>query len=46
MGGIVMENNELKENIRRKVKEKIAVSNIRKEFDMKEKKRKIVGRSL
>lgn len=30
-----MENNELKENIRRKVKEKIAVSNIRKEFDMK-----------
>ena len=30
-----MENNELKENIRKKVKEKIAVSNIREEFDMK-----------
>lgn len=30
-----MENNELKENIRKTVREKIAVSNIRKEFDMK-----------
>lgn len=38
-----MENNELKENIRKKVKEKIAVSNIRKEFDMKKSKnRKII----
>ena len=33
-----MENNNLKENIREKVQEKIAVSNIRKEFDMKSKK--------
>ncbi len=33
-----MENNNLKENIRKKVQEKIAVSNIREEFDMKSKK--------
>lgn len=32
-----MENNDLKENVRKKVKEKIAISNIRKEFDMKDK---------
>lgn len=38
-----MENNELKENIRKKVKEKIAVLNIREEFVMKTKKnRKII----
>lgn len=30
-----MENNELKEKIRKNIKEEIAVSNIRKEFDMK-----------
>lgn len=35
-----MENNDLKEKIRRKVKEKIAVSNIREEFDMKSKNSK------
>lgn len=35
-----MENNELKENIRKKVREKIAVSKIRKEFDMKNNKNK------
>ena len=29
-----MENNNLKEQVRKDVKEKIAVSNIRKEFDM------------
>lgn len=33
-----MENNDLKEKIRRNVKEKIAVSNVRKEFEMKSKK--------
>jgi len=33
MEDMVMENNELKENIRKKVKEKIAVSNITEEFD-------------
>lgn len=38
-----MENNDLKERIRNNVKEKIAVSNIREEFDMKSKKsRKII----
>lgn len=38
-----MENNELKERIRKNVKEKIAVSNIREEFGMKSKKsRKII----
>ena len=38
-----MENNELKERIRKNVKEKIAVSNIREEFDMKTtNKRKII----
>lgn len=38
-----MENNNLKEQIRKNVKEKIAVSNIREEFDMKSKKsRKII----
>lgn len=38
-----MENNNLKERIRNNVKEKIAVSNIREEFDMKSKKsRKII----
>ena len=38
-----MENNDLKEKIRKNVKEKIAVSNIREEFDMKSKKsRKII----
>jgi len=35
-----MENNHLKERIRKSVKEKIAVSNIRKEFDMKNNKSK------
>ena len=35
-----MENNNLKENIRKNVKEKIAVSNIRREFDMKNNKNK------
>lgn len=35
-----MENNELRERIRKNVKEKIAVSNIRKEFDMKESNRR------
>lgn len=30
-----MENNELKERVRKNLKEKIAISNIRKEFDMK-----------
>lgn len=38
-----MENNDLKEKIRKNVREKIAVSNIREEFDMKSKKsRKII----
>lgn len=38
-----MENNDLKEKIRKNVKERIAVSNIREEFDMKGKKsRKII----
>ncbi len=38
-----MENNDLKERIRKNVKEKIAVSNIREEFDMKTtNKRKII----
>ncbi len=38
-----MENNDLKEKIRKNVKEKIAVSNIREEFDIKSKKsRKII----
>ena len=38
-----MENNDLKEKIRKNVKERIAVSNIREEFDMKNKKsRKII----
>lgn len=32
-----MENNDLKEKVRKNVKEKIAISNIRKEFDMKNK---------
>lgn len=42
-----MENNELKENIRKKVKEKIAISNIREEFDMKtNNKRKIIVGTL
>lgn len=35
-----MENNDLKENIRKNVKEKIVVSNIRREFDMKNNKNK------
>ena len=35
-----MENNNLKEQVRKNVKEKIAVSNIRKEFDMKSKNNK------
>lgn len=35
-----MENNDLKEKIRNNVKEKIAVSNIREEFDMKNNKNK------
>lgn len=35
-----MENNNLKEQVRKDVKEKIAVSNIRKEFDMKSKNNK------
>ena len=35
-----MENNNLKEQVRKDVKEKIAVSNIRKEFDMKTSKNK------
>ena len=40
---MAMENNDLKEKIRKNVKEKIAVSNIREEFDMKSKKsRKII----
>ena len=40
---MAMENNELKERIRKNVKEKIAVSNIREEFDMKTtNKRKII----
>lgn len=43
MEGMGMENNNLKEQIRKNVKEKIAVSNIREEFDMKSKKsRKII----
>lgn len=37
-----MENNNLKEKIRKNVKEKIAVSNIREEFDMKKNKNKKV----
>ena len=37
---IAMENNNLKEQVRKDVKEKIAVSNIRKEFDMKSKNNK------
>ena len=40
---MAMENNNLKERIRKNVKEKIAVSNIREELDMKSKKsRKII----
>ena len=40
---MAMENNNLKERIRNNVKEKIAVSNIREELDMKSKKsRKII----
>ena len=35
-----MEDNNLKENIRKKVKEKIAISNIKEEFDEKSKKNK------
>lgn len=35
---IVMENNILKEKVRKKVKEKIAVANIREEFNMNNKK--------
>lgn len=35
-----MENNDLKEKVRENVKEKIAISNIRKEFDMKNNKSK------
>ena len=35
---MAMENNHLKERIRKSVKEKIAVSNIREEFGMKSKK--------
>ena len=35
-----MENNDLKEKIRKNIKEKIAVSNIRKEFDIKNNKNK------
>ena len=31
-----MQNNDLKENMRRNIKERIAISNIRKEFDMKD----------
>lgn len=37
-----METNNVKENIRRNLKEKIAISNIRREFDMKDKKNKKV----
>lgn len=37
-----MENSELKEKIRKNIKEEIAVSNIRREFDMKSKKNKKV----
>lgn len=37
-----MENNELKERIRRNIKEEIAISNIRKEFGMKNNKNKKV----
>lgn len=37
-----MENNKLKEKIRKNIKEKIAISNIRKEFDMKTGKNKKV----
>ena len=33
-----MENNNLEEKIRKNLKEEIAISNIRKEFDMKTKK--------
>ena len=43
---MAMENNNLKERIRNNVKEKIAVSNIREELDMKSKKsRKIINNS-
>lgn len=38
-----MENNELKEKVRKNVKEKIAISNIRKEFNMKPKMPKFVN---
>ena len=37
-----MEGNNLKEKIRKNVKEKIAISNIRKEFDMRTNKNKII----
>lgn len=40
---MAMKNNELKEKIRKNIKEEIAISNIRKEFDMKtNKNRKIL----
>ena len=35
---MAMEDNNLKENIRKKVKEKIAISNINEEFDKKSKR--------
>ncbi len=44
---MAMENNDLKEKIRKNVKERIAVSNIREEFDMKiTNKRKIIYGTL
>lgn len=41
-----MENNELKEKIRKNIKEDIAISNIRKEFDMKTSKNKKIVYSI
>ena len=37
-----MENNKLKERIRKNIKEEIAISNIRKEFGMKTSKNKVI----
>lgn len=41
-----MENNELRDKIHKNIKEKIAVSNIRKELDMEEKKRRKLAYGL
>ena len=42
MGGMVMDNNELKNRIQKNVKENIAISNIREEIDMNNVKNKKV----